>query len=94
MKPQYEPKTREQFYGYLIEECGEVLAAAGKTLRWGEQSYNPELPLGQRETNEEWVQREMADLRGALDNLEREMHQTMTAEGHLAAIRRDRIDSQ
>lgn len=71
MKPQYEPQTREQFYGYLIEECGEVLAAAGKTLRWGELSYNPELPRAQREYNIEWLRREMADLRGAMDRLDK-----------------------
>jgi len=35
MKPQYEPKGLNAHIGYLTEECGEVLAAAGKTLRWG-----------------------------------------------------------
>jgi hypothetical protein len=59
--------------GKAIEEAGEFLAAIGKTQRWGWDSYNPELPVEQRETNEAWVRREMADLRGALDNLEREM---------------------
>lgn len=92
--PKYMRRGLPFAMGKAVEEAGEFIAAIGKTLRWGWASYNPELPLGQRETNEEWVQREMADLRGALDNLEREMHQTMTAEGHLAAIRRDRIDSQ
>lgn len=67
MKPQYMPKTREQHFGYLIEECGEVLAAAGKTLRWGEMSTNPELPPQDRETNLAWLNREMRDLRNALD---------------------------
>lgn len=70
MKPQYEPQTRVQFYGYLIEECGEVLAAAGKTLRWGELSYNPEIPLEQRETNEAWLLRELKDLKGAINRME------------------------
>jgi len=66
MKPQYEPKTREQFYGYLIEECGEVLHAAGKTLRWGEVSVNPELSPGEQESNLVWLKRELCDLRGAI----------------------------
>jgi hypothetical protein len=66
MKPEYEPKTREQFYGYLIEECGEVLAAAGKTLRWGEMSANPELPPEKREFNVTWLCREMNDLENAI----------------------------
>lgn len=59
--------------GKTIEELGELQAALGKSLRWGWQSYNPELPPEQRETNEAWVRREIADVRGALDNLEREM---------------------
>jgi len=59
--------------GKAIEEAGEFLAAAGKTLRWGLESYNPELPKAQRETNEAWMRREMADLRGALDNLDEEL---------------------
>lgn len=71
MKPQYEPKTREQFYGYLIEECGEVLHAAGKTLRWGEDSVNPELPEHVRKTNLVWLRRELRDLRGAIERMER-----------------------
>ena len=35
MKPGYEPETFKEKLGYLIEECGEVLAAAGKTIRCG-----------------------------------------------------------
>lgn len=70
MKPQYEPKTREQFYGYLVEECGEVLHAAGKTLRWGELSANPEIPMRDRISNVAWLRREMGDLRGAIDRME------------------------
>lgn len=71
MKPEYEPKTREQFLGYLIEECGEVLHAAGKTLRWGDLSTNPELPLHSRVTNLAWLRAEMSDLRGALDRMDK-----------------------
>ena len=59
--------------GKAIEELGELQAALGKTLRWGWQSTNPELPPVQQETNASWVRREMADVRGALDNLEKEM---------------------
>lgn len=70
MKPQYEPQTREQFYGYLIEEAGEVMAAAGKTLRWGEFSTNPEIPKGKRVTNVAWLRSEMRDLRGAIERME------------------------
>lgn len=59
--------------GKAVEEAGEFLAAMGKTMRWGWNSYNPEVPKNARESNADWVRREMADLRGALDNLEREM---------------------
>lgn len=66
MKEQYEPVGLQAHLGYLTEECGEVLAAAGKTLRWGIASFNPEVPVKERETNEEWLLREMEDLEGAI----------------------------
>lgn len=59
--------------GKAVEEAGEFLAAMGKTMRWGWESYNPELPPEQRELNVAWVRREIDDLRGALNNLEREL---------------------
>ena len=66
MKPQYAPRTIDQTLGYLVEECGEVLAAAGKSLRWGLDSVNPELPEEEQETNEEWLLRELTDLTRAI----------------------------
>ena len=54
---------------HAIEEAGEFLAAAGKTQRWGRDSVNPELPPEQQERNDDWLRREMADLRGALNRL-------------------------
>jgi hypothetical protein len=66
--------------GKAVEELGELQSAIGKTIRWGWGSVNPELPREQRETNYEWVTREIADVRGALDNLEREMRERF-AEG-------------
>ena len=63
--------------GKAIEELGELQAALGKSIRWGWQSYNPELPLDQQETNAEWAYREIADVRSALDNLEYEMNMAM-----------------
>lgn len=70
MKPQYEPIRRLQFYGYFVEEAGELLAAIGKTLRWGETSFNPEIPEKQRELNIDWMRRELKDLKGAIWRLE------------------------
>lgn len=59
--------------GKAVEELGELQAALGKTLRCGWHSANPELPLAEREPNSAWVRREIADVRGTLDNLEKEM---------------------
>lgn len=55
---------------HAIEECGEFLAAAGKTQRWGVWSTNPLLPPAERETNLVWLRREMADVRQSLDRLD------------------------
>lgn len=63
--------------GKAIEELGELQAALGKSLRWGWESYNPELPRDQQETNAGWIYREISDVRGALDNLEHEMRKRM-----------------
>jgi NTP pyrophosphatase (non-canonical NTP hydrolase) len=66
VKPQYEPKTFEEKLGYLVEECGEVLAATGKTIRWGPDSVNPEIPVEEQETNRDWLLRELKDLTRAI----------------------------
>ena len=64
MNPEYAPVTISEKLGYLVEECGEVLAAIGKTQRWGLESFNPE-PGASRETNRKWILRELADLENA-----------------------------
>lgn len=69
MKARYEPKTTRQKLGYLIEECGEVLAAVGKSQRWGLESWNPEFGAS-TETNREWILRELQDLKGAISRVE------------------------
>ena len=66
--------------GHAIEEAGEFLAAAGKSTRWGLDSFNPELAPADRETNEAWLRREMADLMGALGRLQRELDQRAEAD--------------
>lgn len=65
-RPQYVPKTADQKLGYLVEEAGEVLSAAGKSLRWGLMSVNPELLDAKQETNRAWLWRELADLERAI----------------------------
>lgn len=67
MKDQYRPHTTHEKVAYLIEECGELLAALGKSLRWGLDSVNPELPVQDQETNQEWVLREIDDVERALN---------------------------
>ncbi len=65
-KPHYEPRTLPQKLGYLVEECGETQAAIGKTIRWGLESFNPEVPEEERETNRDWILRELNDLEVAI----------------------------
>lgn len=80
--------------GRAIEEAGEFLAALGKTLRWGWFSVNPELPAAEQEYNIDWVRRELADLRGALDSLEAELiekFQTVSA-AELRKVRSNAMD--
>ena len=62
IKTKYTPKTQKQKLGYLIEECGEVLTAVGKSMRWGIESVNPESRVVKPETNREWILRELDDL--------------------------------
>lgn len=60
--PKYFRDDIGSLLGHAVEECGEVLAAIGKTQRWGLESFNPDLLPGFRETNRAWLLRELADL--------------------------------
>jgi len=73
MKPEYAPKTTDEKLGYLVEECGEVLSAIGKTQRWGLDSVNPDLPEDQQETNRAWILRELRDLLRAIRYVREEL---------------------
>lgn len=66
MPAKFKPRDVASKLGYLVEECGEVLAAAGKCQRWGLESYNPDVPEVDREPNREWLIRELQDLKRAL----------------------------
>lgn len=66
MTDEYKPVTVEERLGYLVEECGEVMAAVGKSLRFGLEAYNPELPDEEIELNKDWVLRELKDLTRAI----------------------------
>ena len=68
--PRYLQDGFDKRLSHFSEECGEALAAAGKTQRWGVWSVNPTLPLAEQETNLSWLRRELADVRQAMDRLE------------------------
>lgn len=70
MKKDYEPKTRDQALAHVVEEAGEMLAAAGKIQRFGWDSVNPELAPRCQETNARWLEREMRDLTLAISKFE------------------------
>jgi len=69
--PKYEPKTTTEKLGWVIEECGELQASIGKTLRHGLDSCDPtdgarRNASGERERNVDWILREMADVEKAI----------------------------
>ncbi len=68
--PRFLQEGFDKQLAHVIEECGEVLAAAGKTQRWGRDSVNPLLPPEQQETNEAWLLRELDDLQEAIQRLQ------------------------
>ena len=70
MQARYLRDDFDSVLAHAVEECGEFIAAAGKTQRWGRKSFNPELPPNERETNEDWLRRELADVRLAMARLE------------------------
>lgn len=77
MKKAYLPKTLGGKIGRLDEECSEVGSACAKTLRvcleWhggnirgALADFNPDLPPEKRETNRDWILREIKDLEHAI----------------------------
>jgi hypothetical protein len=71
MDERYIVDNVEHAWGRLVEESGEVLAAAGKSLRFGLDSYDPTLPVEERETNAAWLKREIDDLKDAIQRIEK-----------------------
>ena len=67
MTPGFEPTHYNQAVAHLVEEMGEALAAAGKTLRFGPLSSNPLVPAEQRELNDAWLSRELDDVIAAIE---------------------------
>ena len=74
MKKKYKPLENDEKLGYLVEECGEVISAIGKSMRWGMESFNPELPEKEQETNRNWIRRELKDLKRAVRLVEQRLN--------------------
>lgn len=68
-RPEFAPKTIWEKLAYFIEESSEANAAAGKTLRFGFDSRNPDLNDPTSETNREWLLRELHDVERAVQLL-------------------------
>lgn len=64
MDENYKPTNSDEAIAYLIEECGEVLQAAGKCLRFGYTNWNPNIPV--KITNREQLLEELLDLENAI----------------------------
>jgi hypothetical protein len=75
VKDQYIVDDFGHTLAHVVEEAGELLAALGKTLRWGWASHNPELPIEQQESNIVWVRRELDDLKGAIARFEKVLNE-------------------
>ncbi len=71
MDKKYVRNSNKAKVGHFVEECGEVLSAVGKTMRWGLDSFNPELPKAKQEKNRDWIKRELKDLKFAIERLEK-----------------------
>jgi hypothetical protein len=80
MDPRFMQDGFDKRLSHFIEECGEALAAAGKTQRWGAASVNPLLPEHQQETKLCWLRREVADVKKAIKQLEEAIEQDFGVE--------------
>jgi len=100
--PRFLQKGFDKRLAHLVEEIGElqvelggILAAAGKTQRWGVWSVDPTIPPADRETNLAWLRRkmsdayrEMADVHEAIARLEISIVEEFTG-GEMPAGRHD-----
>jgi hypothetical protein len=68
MDARFLPKTLSESLGWLVEECAEVQAEVGKTMRFGLWSFDPREPV--KEFNRDAILRELMDLRAAIQTAE------------------------
>jgi hypothetical protein len=76
--PKFFQKGFEKILSLAIEVCGEFLAAAGKTQRWGPDSYDPTIPPYKRVANLVWLQQELADVQEAMTRLQEAINEEYT----------------
>lgn len=76
MTPGFENQNYAQALDHLVEEMGELLAAIGKTSRFGPLSYDPTQPPDKQETNIRWVLRELSDVETAIVVFRRLLRET------------------
>lgn len=77
VNPLYEPKTADARLGWLVEECGETLQAAGKILRFGlDGRYLSSAPGNEKAmpTNREQLLLELTDLEHAIRLVREELN--------------------
>lgn len=76
--PEFLQSGFEKQLAHLVEELGELIAAAGKTQRFGAFSVNPLLPAHEQVSNIVWLKAEMKDVREALDRLQETIEREVT----------------
>lgn len=84
MNPKFLKNDPASLLSKVVEEAGEVLAAIGKTQIFGFDSYNPYLPPHERETNEDWIMRELKDLKFHIERLENHVLERKTEKNQLS----------
>lgn len=74
--PRFLQEGFEAQANHVVEEIGEalgpigdLLAALGKTGRWGRKSVNPLLPPEQQEANEAWLRRALSAAKPEIDDV-------------------------
>jgi hypothetical protein len=77
----YKPQQLVKNLGFLVEECGEVQAAVGKTLRHGLDALNPEVPVDQCESHRDWILRGLDDLDLAINIVRRALRKAPARKG-------------
>lgn len=77
--------------GNVQSKLGHLSQALGKTLRWGPDSSNPELPVLKRESNQDWINRAIMEVAPTLPPLMAELADYAEAAVHYLKEYRETI---